>query len=167
MRKLLIKQCRYCGEQFFTENRRSVYCCGECKDAAMTVKVSFKRRPVDSVENWEYHARRLIQAICLATMEKRHMIDCLPQARWDDLITLITVPYRFWDKVDDSQMGEVVTNWVEPIEALLDLPARISCRRHEAMAVIEMCRAKAYVSYRAKKGIRHTRKGVGKDGKTA
>lgn len=159
MSKLLIRRCAYCDEEFFTENPRGLYCCNACTGPAIRVRNLFKAYPVKSLGNWEFHVRRILRLVGKRARSSKRVIDCLPSAQWDDLIVLISEPYRFWDSVGDIEMGEVIERYAEPIEALLDLPARAPIQGMTAAKVLDW--------------IRDTSKGKysfleeGTDGKTA
>lgn len=140
MSKLLIRRCAYCNEEFFTENPRGLYCCHTCTGSATRLRMLFKVHPVKNLGNWEFHVRRILRLVGKRACGCTRVIDCLPCVQWDDLIVLISTPYRFWDSVGDIEMGEVIERYAEPIEALLDLPARAPVRGMAAAKVLNWIR---------------------------
>lgn len=145
------RQCIYCGEVFYATRPHAMYCCASCTGSATLIKKYYQEHPVTDLKGWKWHAKGMMKAACKKAKHGGAVIDLLPCAQWDDLITLITAPYDFWEGVEDEEMDEVVSKWVEPIEGLLDLPARCQCDRPEAKQALQAVKNSSYKTYVKKK----------------
>lgn len=132
-----IRQCECCGKQFFSGSKYAKYCSRACGMQVTRDRMYLDAYPVIDLKNWKYQVRRYIKIIARSKVPTA--AELLSNSRWDILITLITRPYPFWEKLTYEQMDYVAQNWIDPLEQLLELPAGARTDEGETMKVISRC----------------------------
>lgn len=119
-------QCRICGKTYYNtrDSKKQGTCCKHCSMIHSKITRRRKLYPLKDAAALKKHLQLMFKTIDEQMGDKQRMIDLLSSYEWDVLIELCETDWPFLE--DCSEEGlDVLAQWVDVAEDLLDLPAQM------------------------------------------
>lgn len=126
LKRMYPHQCRICGETYYNtrNSKKQGTCCKHCSMVSTKITGRRKLYPLKDAAALKKHLQLMLKTIEQQMGDKQQMIDVMSSYEWDMMIELCETDWPFLEDCSEEEL-DVLAQWVDVAEDLLDLPAQM------------------------------------------